>query len=162
MYEYPERYEGHVTLKNKENIFVRPLKATDEPLLAELLGNASGLRFSPVDMLDRFMDVDYDSNFALACVVNENGKDSIIAIARYAYSPAQNFTEFGVSVRDDFQNLGLGRHLLKKITDIGREHGYRRFRSMIEPDNKVLLHLLTAYDAHFALKDKSYYVEIVV
>jgi acetyltransferase len=99
MCEYPEKYENYLTLKNNESIFIRPLKAADRPLIVELLGSLSerskylrffmNLRSFPDGLLDRLMDMDYDSNFALAGVVSKDGKHSIIAVARYSYSCRQ-------------------------------------------------------------------------
>jgi GNAT superfamily N-acetyltransferase len=120
------------------------------------------LRSFPDGLLDRLMDMDYDLNFALVGVVSERGKESIAAVARYAYSPADSFAELALTVRDDYQNLGLGEHLLKEIIAFGCEHGYRRFKGVIDPGNKAILHILTAYDARLTLKDNAYYADITV
>lgn len=172
MCEYPSKYECRFTLKNKEDILIRPLKAADRPLLQGLFDRLSersryfrflmNMRFFPKHMLDQLVDMDYDAKFALAGVVKENGGDAVVAVARYAYSQADGFAELAITVRDDFQNLGLGTHMLKLITDIGSEHGYHRFTGIIEPGNKAILHLAAAYDPNFVIKDNAYYVEFTV
>jgi len=75
----------------------------------------------------------YKSDFALVALINENGSDSIIAVARYGYDPSEKATDFAVLVRDDWQNLGLGKFLLAEILTIGRQQGITRFVSIMIP-----------------------------
>jgi GNAT superfamily N-acetyltransferase len=169
---YPTQYESRLTLKNGMDVFIRPIMETDEKLMVDLFNRLSPqsvyLRFLmhlhalPKDMLYRLLHVNYSTEFALAAIIDEDGKDAIIAIARYGYSPDESLADLAVAVRDDWQHLGLGKLLLKKVVDIGREHGIRRFGGMMEPDNKIMRQILVelGYKTNYVLRSGFYQVEI--
>jgi acetyltransferase len=115
-------------------------------------------------MLYHFTHVDYASQFALVAVIGENGRDAIIAVARYAYDPHNHITDLALAVRDDWQNLGLGKSLLEKIVAIGKEHGITRFGSMMDPGNHAIEQILKApgYQVKYSLRNGFYQVEIFV
>jgi RimJ/RimL family protein N-acetyltransferase len=171
---YPIQYESLLTLKDGREIFLRPIKQTDEQLVIDLFNklstNSIYLRFLrhlhdiPQDMLYRFTHIDYINDFAIACVIKEDGKDAIIAVARYVNSPDDNLTELAISVRDDWQHFGIGKSLLKKIVDIGKEHGIYRFGGMIDPHNKIIWQILLelGYKVNSSLISGYYQVEIIV
>ncbi|MEL7565898.1 MAG: GNAT family N-acetyltransferase [Dehalobacterium sp.] len=172
--KYPTEYESWLTLKKGGKVFCRPILPTDGNLVVDLFNrlspNSRYLRFLrhlhtfPQDMLYRFTHVNYSSEFALISMIKENGNDAIIAIARYAHSTEDNLTDLAVVVRDDWQNLGLGKSLLKRVVDIGKEHGIYRFGSMIEPQNKKIRQILSelGYTMKYSLKSGVYEVEILV
>lgn len=101
-------------------IKVRFHVTTDEHFIVDLFKKLSAhsinLRFLrrldtlPKDMLYRFTHINYSSQFALAGIIEEDGGDTIIAIARYTYSQQDNLAELAVAVRDDWQHVGLGNH----------------------------------------------------
>jgi acetyltransferase len=149
---YPTQYESWMTLKNGEEVFLRPIRETDEHLLIALFNKLSPdsqyLRFLtyldalPEVLLFQFTHINYNNQFALAAVIQEDEKDSIVAVARYSYYPEENVTEFAVAVRDDWQHQGLGKSLLLKIFAIGKEHGISRFVSTIDSTNHTIKHIL--------------------
>lgn len=153
---YPSRYEGLITLKDGRTVLTRPVMASDGPLLAGLFEKLSPrsrhqrflvtLKSLSEDTLYNFTHVDYESRFALVAVIEENGKDSIIAVARYAYDPVEDTTDLAVAVRDDWQQLGLGKQLLERIIQAGKEQGMSRFSAVADPHNLVIRHILAALD----------------
>lgn len=171
---YPTQYESRLTLKNEREIFLRPIRETDGPLIVDLFNKLSAhsiyLRFLrrleslPEDLLYQFTHINYDSEFALAGIIEEDNQDAIIAIARYAYTPHDQITDLAVAVRDDWQHFGLGKSLLKKIIEIGKEHGIYRFGGMIDPQNKIIRRILLelGYQVNYTLKNGFYQVEILV
>jgi len=171
---YPPQYESWLTLKNGREVFLRPILRTDEHLIVDLFNKMSPqsvyLRFLrnlhalPEDMIYRFTHINYDSEFALVAMIKEDGKDAIIAVGRYAYDPHEDVTDFGVAVRDDWQHLGLGKPLLVKIFDIGKEHGISHFVTMMDPQNNIMRQILLelGYDVKYSLRSGFFQVEIVV
>jgi acetyltransferase len=145
---YPAQYEKLLALKNGKNVFVRPIRDTDGKLLLELFDKLypdsiyrrflTPLRMIPENLLFKLTHVNYDSDFALVAVIPENGKDAIIAVARYGYDAREQVTDFAILVRDDWQGLGLGKRLLKDIFAIGRDHGVSCFVSLIDANNHVM------------------------
>jgi len=142
----------YFTLKNGREVFVRPIEQTDDELLLALFQRLgpdsiymrflSPLRTLSDDLLFKLTHINYKSDFALVALINENGSDSIIAVARYGYDPSEKATDFAVLVRDDWQNLGLGKFLLAKILTIGRQQGITRFVSIIDSTNRIMKHII--------------------
>jgi len=142
---YPSQYESWTTLKNGKKVFLRPVLETDGDLLTGLFNKLSPrsiylrflnpLRSLPEDLLYSLTHVDYGREFALVALIGEDGKDCIIAVGRYGFNPEDNVTDLAVVVRDDWQNLGLGKTLLSRTISIGKEHGISRFVSVINPQN---------------------------
>jgi acetyltransferase len=149
---YPDQYESRLRLMNGREIFIRPIRSTDESFILDLfdkLGSdsiymrfLSPLSVLPEDLLFRSTHIDYHANFALVAVIREDGKDSFIASARYGYDSGENLTDFAIVVRDDWQGMGLGKLLLVKIFDIGKEHCIHRFVSIIDSANHVMKHIV--------------------
>lgn len=171
---YPVQYESNLTLKDGSVVFLRPIKATDGDLIIDLVeklsSNSKYLRFLRFldslseNLLYQLIHVNYTSGFALVATINEGGKEKIIAVARYAYSAEDNNTELAVTVRDDWQHRGLGRLLLEKIIEIGKEHGISRYVALISPQNKIIINTLIklGYDVNCSLESGVFHVEILV
>jgi acetyltransferase len=171
---YPQEHEGWLTLKDGRKIFTRPVLPTDGPLLVDLFNKLSPqsvyLRFLsnlpslPENWVYRFTHVDYKMDFALLGLVQEDGKDAVIAVGRYAYDVHTHLTDLAVAVRDDWQHLGLGKSLLAKIVDIGKTNGISIFESLIAPQNEVIKAILTdlGYKVTYSLRSGFFLVEIHV
>jgi acetyltransferase len=116
----------------------------------------------PEDLLHQFTHIDYSASFAIACLVETDDQNEIIAVARYAHDPAEHIADLGVAVRDDWQHLGIGKSLLSKIIIIGKEHGISRFGSMMDPQNDIMKKTLCelGYQVKYIFSGGSYQVEI--
>ncbi len=168
------QYDSWLTLKDGRKVFIRPIQQKDENLIIDLFKRLSPhsiyLRFLgqlnnlPKELLYQFTHINYNSDFALAGIIKEDGKDAIVGTSRYAYSSTDNVTELAVTVRDDWQHFGLGKLLLKRIVEIGKEHGIYRFGGMIEPRNKIIKQILLdlGYKVKYSLKEGAFQVEIFV
>jgi acetyltransferase len=171
---YPSQYESWLQLKNGREVFLRPIVSSDKHLLVALFNKMSPrsryLRFMthlhelPEQLLHHFTHLDYDREFALACLVEEDGKDAIIAVGRYALDPDEQIADLAVAVRDDWQHLGLGKSLLSKIISIGKEHGISHFGSMMDPQNDIMKQTLRelGYQVKYFFRNGSYEVKIDV
>jgi acetyltransferase len=115
-------------------------------------------------MLHRFTHIDYDNQFALVSVIEDDGRDAIIAVGRYAYDSNDDHTDLAVAVRDDWQHLGLGKSVLAKTVAIGKEHGISRFRSMMHIENKIIKRILLelGYEVKYSLRSGLFEVDILV
>ena len=171
---YPPQYEGWLTLKNGRSVFLRPVLQTDGYLILDLFNKLdlesiyrrflTYLKALPEDLLFQLTHINYNNQFALAAVIQEDGKDSIIAVARYGHDPKDNVIDFAVVVRDDWQQCGLGKSLLLKIFAIGKEHGISRFVSIIDPTNHIIKHVLRelGYTVKYFYINGSTQVEVLV
>ncbi|MEN6464459.1 MAG: GNAT family N-acetyltransferase [Syntrophaceae bacterium] len=169
---YPSQYESRITLKGGREVFLRPVLETDAPLLVDLFNKLSPesryLRFLrymdslPDHLLYRFTHVNYTSEFALMAVIQEDGRDAIIGVGRYAYDTNLEETDLAVAVRDDWQKFGLGKLLLEKTIAIGREHGVSRFVSVLDPRNNLIRHIIAnmGYQVKYYVRGGSLQMEI--
>lgn len=167
-------YEGRFKLKDSREVLIRPIRPADEQLLVDLFGklklDSIYMRFLtrmnalPEDLLFQLTHIDYHKNFALVALTREGSRDSAVAVARYGYDPANNATDLAVTVRDDWQQNGLGEFLLSEIISIGLEHGISRFVSMLDPANSVIKHILqkTGHTVRYSRKEGCATVEIFV
>jgi len=171
---YPTQYESLLTLKNGREVFLRPILPTDEYLILNLFNKLDSdsiyLRFLrplkalPEDILFQLTHINYNSDFALVAVIKEDGKDSIIAVARYGYQLEENVTDFAIVVRDDWQHYGLGKSLLVKIFAIGKEKGIFCFVSIIDSTNKIMKQILRklGYTVKYSYRSGATQVEALV
>jgi GNAT superfamily N-acetyltransferase len=171
---YPRIHEGWLTLKDGQNIFLRPVLPTDGSLLVDLFNQLSPqtiyLRFLsnlsalPEEWVYRFTHVDYKKDFALLGLVKEGEEDEVIAVGRYAYDVRTGMTDLAVAVRDDWQHRGLGKALLSKVVEIGRANGISRFESMIAPHNETIKSMLVnlGFKVTYSLQSGFFRVDIHV
>ena len=148
---YPEQYESQETTTHGLRIFVRPIKPEDAPLLMELFGNLSPesryLRFfSPMkslsrDFLVRFTQIDYDRHIGLVALGVEDGEEKMLGVARVIMGPDRKNAEFSVAVGDKWQGQGVGRRLLERCLDAGRDYGVETVRGYVLAENKQMLNL---------------------
>lgn len=168
------RYRSRLKLKNGKTVFLRPVLHNDRCLIVDLFGKLdldsiyrrflSYIHVLPEELLFQFTHIDYDRQFAIIALTEEEGKDSAVAVARYGYGSEEDVTDLAVTVRDDWQNNGLGKSLLLKIISIGREHGISRFVSTLDPANNIIKHILReiGHRVKYSYKDGSTVVEIFV
>lgn len=171
---YPSQYESRITVKGGREVFLRPVLETDAPLLVDLFNKLSResryLRFLrymdslPDHLLYRFTHVNYTSEFALMAVIQEDGKDAIIGVGRYAYDQNLGETDLAVAVRDDWQKVGLGKLLLQKTISIGKEHGVSRFVSVFDPRNNLIRHIVSklGYKTRYYVRGGNLQMEVNV
>ncbi len=88
-----------------------------------LMGAASEL---PQSQLDKFVHVGCDGSFSVVATMKEDGADTIVGEARYAFDPDTAGFELGLSVDDRWQGHGIGAALLANLecraTALGAEY----------------------------------------
>jgi acyl-CoA hydrolase/RimJ/RimL family protein N-acetyltransferase len=146
---YPERLERWVKLKDGTDVFIRPLKMTDEPALRDTFYSLSEesvyhrffrhLPAMPHARLQAFMRTDYEHTMALVATP-ENAEDQpILAVARYDLDRRTNLAEVAFVVRDEWQGKGLGTQLFGAIRAAAREQGIAGFTATVLADNVGML-----------------------
>lgn len=96
------------------------------------------------DEARRLCDVDGLTRVALAAVIEKDGAEQIIGVARYGLpKPKQTDTaESAVVVEDAYQGKGLGRALTTRLVEYARNHGIRRFVATIHLNNNKILQFI--------------------
>jgi len=150
--EYPEELETYRTTKSGLEIFLRPVKISDEPLLKDffrLLSNESlrrrflgGLKSMPHERLQKFVVIDYTQAIViLAILKSEEGKEEVIGVGQYSIDQAAHVADVAFAVRDDYQGQGTGAQLLMYLTYLAKKRGLLGFTADVSADNRRMLHL---------------------
>ena len=149
--EYPEDLETFRTTETGLEIFLRPAKISDEPLLKEFVYSLSDQslyrRFisrrtdMPHEFLQKFVIIDYAEEMAIFAVTGHAQKEEIIGVGRYYIDKKTHTAEAAFVVRDDFQKRGIGTELLKYLTYLAQKQGLLGFTADVLVDNKPMLHV---------------------
>lgn len=148
---------GSFTTLDKRQVTVRRITAKDTPLLVDLFHHLSErtirLRFHthlshiPEDRLweqaQALSDLDPAREVALLALVEEEGSEHAVGVARFSRASAEDIqAEAAVVVRDDYQGAGLGTHLAFRLIHVARSMGIKQFVAWVLPENIEVLRLI--------------------
>lgn len=168
---YPEQYEVVRVVAGTEMYF-RPAKPTDEPLLKEMFYSFSpdtvynrfmGLKRSmPHRELQRIVNIDYDTRMTLCGFVNEDGVWSMTSFAMYDLDKSTNTAEISFAVRDKWQNKRIGTALMDMMIAIARDRKIKAFTAELLAENMRMLDLFyrTGLKVETRLMEDTYLVTI--
>jgi GNAT superfamily N-acetyltransferase len=139
-----------VWLRDGTRARLRPIRPDDKHLLArgfERLGEDSRYRrfFTPMSelspaQLEYLTEVDHHDHEAVVAVDDQG---ELVGVARYVRSASEpDAAEAAVAVVDDWQGRGVGRALLNRLANRGRQEGIRRFTALVQADNQAALELI--------------------
>lgn len=133
-----------------QELFLRPLKPTDERALKDLFYSQSRqttlMRFGlPLKRLSerQFQElvcIDFRSSMALGAFLP--GSARLVAVARYCADPGGKSAEAAVTVHDDLQGRGLGPFMLDYLSWIAHERGLETLRCEVQAVNMRMRRLL--------------------
>ena len=143
--------ETYLTTKTGAQIFTRPVKISDEPLLKDFFYSLSDRsihrRFisyrkdMPHERLQDFVIIDYTKELVLVVVMGDQANQFIAAVGQYGIDEATHSAEVAFAVRDDQQNTGIGFALLQYLTYLAKRQGLLGFTADVLVDNKPMLHV---------------------
>jgi acyl-CoA hydrolase/GNAT superfamily N-acetyltransferase len=141
------RFEG----ANGDVILVRPITPTDEQLIQDMFYRSSeqtiymrffsSLKSLPHKQAQLFVDVDNRQHLALAATVHEAEREVIVGVGRYHLDPATNYADCAFMVRDDWQDQGIGRYLVKRLIEVARQYGVSGFTADVLMQNTAMMHV---------------------
>jgi acetyltransferase len=150
---YPSRYVSHWIAKDGSPITIRPIRAEDEPLLAEFHRTLSDrsvyMRFMhPMLLGDRAAHVrlsrichcDYDREITLVADYEtaQEGELRILGASRMSKLHGANAARFSVLISDVCQGMGVGSELLRRMIDVARQEKLERLEAIMTADNQVM------------------------
>lgn len=141
--------------ENGASYLIRPMRAEDAPLLVELFTHMSAesryRRFNQplanpdlavIERNARLMaNVEADQGAAwLVFADTPEGEDRPVAGVRYMFHNPEDDSEaeVAITVRDDYQNQGIGRALLAYAADQARAAGIERFTGLVQAGNEPI------------------------
>jgi len=147
---YPIQYVSSWTMKDGNQVTIRPIRPEDEPLMVKFHETLSDrcvyLRYFCSLSLSRRVEHerllricfgDYDREMALVGerIDPGTGERRIIAVGRLSKLHEGNEAEVAVLVSDQFQKLGLGNELLRRVIQVARDEKLSRVSAEMLPDN---------------------------
>jgi acetyltransferase len=87
-------------------------------------------------MLKQLVEINYESHFALAAIVAEDTKESIIGTCRYIVKQNTDHAELTVILRDDWQKRGLGKLMVTRVVEIARSKGVASIEILLDYRNE--------------------------
>jgi acetyltransferase len=153
---YPVQYADTWESEQDIDFVMRPIRPEDEPAMVRFHETLSErtvqLRyFTPMNLrqrtsherLSRICFIDYAREMALVAVRQnpKSGEDDIAAVGRLTKSLNGLNGEFGIIVSDRWQGQGLGKELLRRLIQIGRDENLVSITGYVLPDNQGMLNL---------------------
>jgi acetyltransferase len=160
---YPARYITSWIAKDGSELVLRPIRPEDEPLLVTFHGTLSertvSLRYFHAmklstrvahDRLTRICFIDYDREIALVADRKDasTGEHEILGVGRLCKIRGTDEAEFALLVSDRFQRQGLGKELLSRLVQIGRDEKIARLIGIILPENVAMKRICEALGFH--------------
>ncbi len=153
---YPAQYMQPFTDKQGDSYTVRPIRPEDEPLMVQFHNTLSErsvyLRYFRAFRLDQRVEherlvricfVDYDRDIVLVMERKkaEGEEREIVAVGRLSHKYGSTEAEFALLISDAYQGRGLGKALLKRLLDIGKQEGVERVVAYMLNENWGMYHV---------------------
>jgi len=148
---YPKKQEALWTLKNGQEILLRPIKPEDEPMWIEMFQSFSEesiryrffqmLKDTPHELRVRYCNVDYDREIAIVAELNEDGRKKILGVSRLSMEPGGKTGELAFVIVDKWQGFGLGTKMVDYVLEIAKDMGIEKVFVIMLPDNYRALNL---------------------
>ncbi len=150
---YPLQYVAPWTMRDGSVVTIRPIRPEDEPLMVKLHQTLSDrsvyLRYFcslsltrrvAHERLLKICFADYDREMALVAerVDPATGERRIIGVGRLSKLRKGNEAEVAVLVTDQYQKLGLGHELLRRVIDVARDEKLSQVSAEMLTDNVAM------------------------
>ena len=166
--EYPRAWEMVFTAKNGKKVKFRPEQSGDTEMLWEMFSTLS--KESASNLLPPFTrerveswtsNINYDELLAVVAVIEEKSEQRIVGDASLKFYPQEvlkHKAELGITVHDDYQNMGIGTALLQHVLDIARMKKLKKVWLQVSADNDrtILLYKKAGFEIEGKLCKESY------
>jgi acetyltransferase len=171
---YPEKYVKSVTLKNKTEVLLRPIKPEDEPLWMGLLSSCSReslyMRFRYLfqwashETATRYCYIDYDREIAIVAEIVEKGVRKIIGVGRLIADPDHETVEYAILIADAWQQKELGKILTDYCLDIAKHWKLKKVVAVTTTDNPRMIKVFQnlGFEVDFETGDSSVEVSKII
>jgi GNAT superfamily N-acetyltransferase len=153
---YPKEYEINWVDKKGTSLFFRPVKATDERAIQDLIYGLpeqavytrffQNLKSFSHKVAMPLAAIDYNDKMAIAAVIGKEepeGREEIVAIGRYINDPHTRYAEVAFTTHQDWQARGIGTFLLKYLIRIAKEKNIEGFTADVLSRNKPMMQVFS-------------------
>jgi acetyltransferase len=150
--------ENHVTLRDGEKVFIRPLKVEDAGLypdfLAEVTADDLRLRFfAPMREVSHGLIeklIRYDPAHAMAFIAIAEASGRMLGVVRLHDVPNGEGGEFAILVRSRLKGHGLGWLMMKHMIAYAQEKGLETVHGQVLEENATMLQMCAELGFHIA------------
>ncbi len=149
--EYPSELETFRVTRTNLEIFFRPVKISDEPLLKDLFYSLSDKsmyrRFisarldMPHERLQDFVTIDYSREIVILAFIQGTEPDILAGMGQYLINEDSHTAELAFVINDQYQNLGIGKEILLYLALLAKNHGLLGFTAEVLLENAPMLRL---------------------
>jgi acetyltransferase len=173
---YPVKLVSKWTMKDGNDVIIRPIRPEDEPLLIKFHEKLSErsvyLRyFQPMKLtqrtsherLTRICFIDYNREMALVAErKNEAGETELLAVGRLSKIHGRDEGELAAVAIDEAQHKGLGTELYTRLIEVAREAKIKKLVSVMLPENREMRALCVrlGFKMHSSLEDNMIRAEL--
>jgi len=148
---YQNQYERVMTTKRGLEIFIRPTKPEDAPLLEAFFKTLSDqtkhnrfftqLKSLESKMLSEFTQIDYEQDTVLVAFDKSQPEEEMLGVARIVAYPGSADGEFAVTVGDSWQGKGIAGALMELLIEIAYDREMEVLWAPILAENTHMLNL---------------------
>ncbi|RYY81910.1 MAG: N-acetyltransferase [Comamonadaceae bacterium] len=152
MAHYPTSLIDVRVLRDGRRLTLRPVLPQDNRLLAELINRLSDVsrsqRFpnaqqpASADELASLSCIDYRRHLALVVGIQENGRERLVAEARYRIDEDGHSAEFALVVDDEWQRCGIATWAMFALSRAAGAAGVSWLHCDMHADNEPMLALM--------------------
>ncbi|MGV8074041.1 MAG: GNAT family N-acetyltransferase [Syntrophobacteraceae bacterium] len=149
--EYPKELETRRTTKGGVEMFMRPVRISDEPLLKEFFYSLSPQsmyrrfistrRDMPHERLQEFVIINYAEEVSIQAIIQKDAKEEIVGIGRYYLNESTHTAEVAFAVKDAFQSRGIGSELLDYLIFLAKKRGLIGLEAELLTENRPMYHV---------------------
>jgi putative acetyltransferase len=148
---HPKEWEKRIVLKSGRHVLLRPELSTDTEMLWEMFSTLS--KASLDNLVEPFTrervegwtsNIDYDKALPILALVKEENRRRVIGSASLVFHLTEanrHKAELGITVHDDYQNLGLGTIMVNHLLDIARKKGLMKVYLLVKTTNSRAIHV---------------------
>ncbi|MCH7819752.1 MAG: GNAT family N-acetyltransferase [Candidatus Marinimicrobia bacterium] len=133
------------TTKTGIELQLRPVKIGDVNLLQNFFSSLStdslysryhsARKIMSYEQLQNFITIDYRKEMIILALANDNGIEEVVGMGEYRLTEKSLMADIALMVRDDYQNMGIGRELFNYLTKIAQNTGILGFTAEVLADN---------------------------
>lgn len=149
IHPYPSHLVTSWQAPDGRTVTIRPIRPEDAELEQEFVRALSPetkyfrfmntLRELSPAQLSRLTQIDYDREMAFIALIEEDGREVEIGVARYAMNPDGESCEFAIVVADAWQGKGLARKLMSLLIECARERGLKYMNGDFLAENRRMI-----------------------
>ena len=149
MANYPAELVRTRYLFDGSEVLIRPIRADDKTMEQDFVQHLSPdsryrrfmstLKELPPGKLKYLTEIDYQKHLALVAIVEHDGDQIEIGVARYVADPSGTNCEFAIAIDDEWQGSGVAGILMLTLIDAARARGMQRMEAFILASNDKMI-----------------------